>query len=49
MNRPLTMYALCALVLLTLVDARRRLRSKSEKSVHKETLKTWEDEGGALR
>ena len=40
---------LCVLVLLTLVDVKRRqLRSKSAKAAQKDALVTWEDEGGAL-
>ena len=49
MSRPLAKYALCVLVLLTLVDVRlRHLRAKSAKAAQKEALVTWEDEGGAL-
>ena len=49
MRTRLTKYALCALVLLTWVDVRRRLRSKAEKAAHKEALTTWEHEGGAIQ
>jgi hypothetical protein len=49
MSRPVAKYVLCVLVLLTLLDVKRRqLRSKSAKAAQKEALKTWEDEGGAL-
>jgi hypothetical protein len=49
MRRPLEKYVLWALILLTLVDVKRRqLRSKSAKAAQKEALKTWQDEGGAL-
>jgi len=49
MKTRLTKYALCALILLTLVDVRRRLRFKAEKAAHKEALTNWEHEGGAIR
>lgn len=49
MKRRLTKYALCVLILLTLVDVRRRLRSIAEKAAHKEALTTWEHEGGPSR
>jgi hypothetical protein len=49
MSRPVAKYVLFVLVLLTLLDVKRRqLRSKSAKAAQKEALKTWEDEGGAL-
>jgi hypothetical protein len=49
MSRPVAKYALCVLVLLTLVDAKRRQhRSKSAKAAQNEALMTWDDEGGAL-
>ena len=49
MSRPVAKYALCVLVLLTLVDVKRRWhRSKSAKVAQKEALTTCEDEGGAL-
>jgi hypothetical protein len=49
MSRAVAKYALWVLVLLTLVDVKRRqLRLESAKAAQKEALVTWEDEGGAL-
>jgi hypothetical protein len=49
MSRSVAKYALCVLALLTLVDMRRRRgRKRSARLQHKEALRTWEDEGGAV-
>ena len=50
MTRLLTKCALCLLMVAAVCDAasHRRRRSNREKSAHKEALKDWEQEGGAL-
>ncbi len=50
MKRSVVTYALCVLALLTLADVKiRRQRERAEGKMQKEALRTWEDEGGALR